>query len=182
MKIGYARVSTSEQDFGLAAQEAELTVAGCERIYADRVSGTVASRPELDRMLDSLREGDQVVIVRLDRLARSLPHLLELAAQFEAQGVDLTSLHESLDTSTPTGRFTYSVLGAVAQLERDLISARTKAGLAAAKEQGRTGGRPPALTDAQEQHAKELRAAGKPVAEIADLLGTSRQTIYRATA
>ncbi len=136
--IGYARVSTTLQDLQL--QLDALTAAGCARIFTESVSGVNTSRPELDAALDYLREGDQLVVWRLDRLGRSLPHLLEVLGQLDGRGVGFRSLTEALDTSTSGGRLVFSVFGAIAQFEHELITERTRAGLAAAKAQGRVGG------------------------------------------
>ena len=139
MKIGYARVSTEDQ-----LQDAQLDAlnsAGCERVYRENYSGKSKSRPELERMIDALREGDIVVVQRLDRLARSLKDLIELLDGFKQQGVQFISLNENIDTTTAVGELAFHMIGSIAQFERRLISERTKAGLDAARARGRKGGR-----------------------------------------
>lgn len=178
--IGYARVSTTAQDGAL--QVDALTAAGCspERIYVDRVSGSTIVRPQLDAALDYAREGDTLVVWRLDRLGRSLRHLIETVTGLEERGVGFRSLTESLDTTTSGGRLLFHVFGAFAEFERDLIRERTTAGLDAARARGRHGGRPRALTDSQLDHARRLYAAGDhTTAEIAALFGVARSTLYR---
>lgn len=179
-KIGYARVSTRNQNDD--SQTDELTAAGCERIFTDRgVSGKHASRPELDRCLAYLREGDVLVITRLSRAMRSLRHLLDLAAELQARGVGLVVLKQDIDTTSATGRLVFHILAAIDEWQRELIVEGTHEGLAAARARGRVGGRKPKLTDAQVRHARELYDAGdRSVADIAKLLGVSRQTVYRA--
>ena len=144
MTIGYIRVSTQEQDEAL--QRDALEAAGCERLFVDRASGAITSRPALDAMLEQLRAGDVVVVWRLDRLGRSLRHLIDVVNDLQSHGVQLRSLTENLDTSTPSGKLTFHVFGAMAQFERDLIRERTQAGLAAARARGRKGGRPTVWT------------------------------------
>jgi len=142
--IGYARVSTSEQDAAL--QTDALTAAGCSRIFDDKVSGAKSDRPGLSAALAYLREGDVLVVWRLDRLGRSLPHLIEVVSELEARGIGFRSLTEQIDITTPGGRLVFHLFGAVGQFERDLIRERTKAGLAAAAARGRKGGRKPVIT------------------------------------
>ncbi|MCB0927266.1 MAG: recombinase family protein [Mycobacterium sp.] len=179
MLIGYARVSTAEQDPAL--QLDALESAGAQRIYTDHgVSGSVASRPELDRCLDALREGDTLVVWRLDRLARSLRNLLDLVETLSKRGVHLRSLTESIDTGSASGRMILSVFGALAEFERELIRERTAAGLEAAKARGAKLGRPALLTDAQLDQARTLVAAGHRTTEVARTLGVGRSTLYRA--
>lgn len=151
-------------------------------IATDRASGKLASRPVLERMLARLRPGATVVIWKLDRLGRSLRHLLEVVAHLEDRGVALRVLTEQIDTSTPDGKLVFHVFGALAEFERDLIRERTQAGLAAARARGRTGGRPTVLTAEKLRAAESMRAAGEPVAAIAKELGVSRATVYRALA
>jgi DNA invertase Pin-like site-specific DNA recombinase len=151
--IGYARVSGLGQDPQL--QLDALTAAGCGRIFTESASGTKTSRPELDAALDYLRQGDQLVVWRLDRLGRSLPHLSDVLAQLDGRGVGFRSLTEALDTSTSGGRLVFSVFGAIAQFERELITERTRTGLAAAKAKGRVGGRPRTLTQANIDYARD---------------------------
>jgi len=142
--IGYARVSTAEQDTAL--QTDALRKAGCERIFEDTVSGAKTDRPGLTAALAWLRDGDVLVVWRLDRLGRSMAHLIETVSALESRGVGLRSLTESIDTTTPGGLLIFHVFGALGQFERDLIRERTRAGLAAAAARGRKGGRKPVVT------------------------------------
>jgi DNA invertase Pin-like site-specific DNA recombinase len=178
-RLGYARVSTADQDEAL--QIAALEAAGVDALFIDHgVSGTVTSRPRFDAMLADLREGDVVVVYSLSRLSRGTRHLLELAERFQDQGVGLVSITEAIDTTTPTGRFVYTLLAGLAAMEREILVERTRAGLAAARAAGRVGGRPPKLTVEQRRHAQLLKAGGVTVDEIAASLGASRATVYRA--
>lgn len=177
--IGYARVSTDDQD--LANQRAELHAAGCTRIFAEKITGTHAKRPELSRMLDHLRAGDVVTVTRLDRLARSTRDLLDIAEQLQAKGAGLRSLAEPwADTTSPAGRMVLIVFAGIAEFERSLIIDRTRNGREAAKARGVRFGRRPALTPGQVEHARELLGAGRTAAETAELLGVHRATLYRA--
>src|SRR6478735_5651292 len=143
MKIGYARVSRSDQDLSLQTQA--LTAAGVDQIYSDKISGAEHDRDGLSELLRHARKGDIVIVWRLDRLARSLPHLIELAADFEKRGIQLRSLTENIDTSTAAGKLFFNIFASIAEFERNLIIERTLAGLDAAPAQGKFGGRPPAL-------------------------------------
>lgn len=145
MKRGYARVSTLDQDLGRQIQA--LQQAGCEKIYSDKVSGKKVKRPQLDALLDDLQAGDVVVIQKLDRLGRSLSHLIELVKTFDAKGVDFISLTDNFNTTTSQGRLIFNIMGSIAEFERDLISERTKNGLAYVKSQGRVLGRPDKTKD-----------------------------------
>lgn len=180
MTFGYARVSTSEQDEAL--QLDALTAAGVDRIFTDTASGSTSSRPALDELLGQLRTGDTVVVWRLDRLGRSLRHLIDLFAELESRGVEVRSLTESLDTSTPGGRLTFHLFAAMAQMERDLIRERTNAGLAAARARGRVGGRPTVMPPEKASTARQMKSAGADVSTIARVLGVSRASVYRALA
>src|SRR3954449_4124983 len=140
MLIGYARISTIDQT--LALQRDALTAAGCEQLYTDTVSGSVTERPGLTQALSHLRAGDTLVVWRLDRLGRSLPHLIETVSQLQQQGIGFRSLQEQIDTTTSGGKLVFHVFGALAEFERDLIRERTHAGLAAARKRGRLFGRP----------------------------------------
>lgn len=140
MLIGYARVSTDEQNPAL--QFDALTRAGCARIFTDSASGALLNRPELDKALARLKPGDTLVTWKLDRLGRSLAHLISLVAQLEARGIAFCSLSEAIDTGTPSGRLLFHVMGALAEFERALISERTRAGMAAARARGSVIGRP----------------------------------------
>ena len=176
---GYARVSTIDQDAAL--QVDALEAAGCTSIFVDHASGARSSRPELDRMREQLREGDTVVVWKLDRLGRSLANLIELIKSFEAEKVEFRSLSESMDTSTTGGKLLFNIFGSIAEFERALIQERTKAGLEAARARGRTGGRPPKLSDKQVTRARKLYAARSLTAqEIAASLHVSVPTVYRA--
>jgi DNA invertase Pin-like site-specific DNA recombinase len=179
MKIGYARVSTSDQH--PEAQADRLTADGCERVFTDQgVSGRKASRPEWDRCLEHLRDGDTLVIVRLDRMGRSVRNLIEVVTSLEARGVNLRVLDQGIDTSTPTGRFTFHVLSALSEMEADLTRERTRDGLDAARARGRKGGRKAKLTPAQADQVRKLYAAREmTVAEIGHLFGITRESVYR---
>jgi len=179
MTFGYARVSTTQQDEAL--QRDALGAAGVDRVYVDHASGATDSRPALDEMLGQLRPGDTVVIWRLDRLGRSLRHLIDLVADLEQRGVGLRSLTESIDTSTPGGKLIFHVFGALAEFERDLIRERTQAGLAAARARGRVGGRPTVWTPEKLRRPRRCMKSGEhDVAAIARVLGVSRASVYRA--
>lgn len=178
MTFGYARVSTTGHDDAL--QLDALEQAGCHRILTDRASGAASSRPALDELLDMARRGDALVIWRLDRLGRSLCHLLEVVGDLEQRGVALRSLTENIDTSSPAGRLVFHTFGALAEFERDLIRERTKAGLAAARARGRVGGRPTVWTQEQREQAQRMLADGKTVSTVAQVLGVSRASVYRA--
>ena len=175
--MGYARVSTLEQDESL--QRDALAAAGCQRIFVDKASGRLESRPALDALLEHLRPGDTVVIWRLDRLGRSLRHLIDIFGALEQRGVTVRSLTENLDTSTPAGRLVFHVFGALAEFERDLIRERTLAGLAAARARGRRGGRPSVWTPEKLHTAAAMYRSGEHVATIARVLGVSRASVYR---
>ena len=176
--IGYARVSTAEQDTAL--QTDALNKAGCERIFEDTVSGSKTERPGLTASLEYLRDGDVLVVWRLDRLGRSLPHLIEIISALESHGVGFRSLTESIDTTTPGGRLIFHVFGALGQFERDLIRDRTKAGLAAAAARGRKGGRKPVITAEKLQKAREHMANGLNVREAAARIKIGKTALYAA--
>ncbi|HEY3689678.1 MAG TPA: recombinase family protein [Pseudonocardiaceae bacterium] len=176
--IGYARVSTSGQD--LALQREALATAGCVRIFSETASGALRERPELERMLDYARPADTIVVWKLDRLGRSIQHLIEVVTSLGERGVGFRSLTEGFDTTTPGGKLLFHVLGALAHFERDLIRERTMAGLATAKAAGRTGGRPPKLTERQVEMARQMHASGEhTITAIAEVLGVARPTVYR---
>jgi DNA invertase Pin-like site-specific DNA recombinase len=176
--IGYARVSTAGQD--LALQRDALERAGCDRIYDDTGSGSVRHRPELDACLDYLRAGDTLVVWRLDRLGRSLRHLIETIGDVEQRSVGFRSLTEGLDTTTAAGRLTLHIFAALAEFERALVLERTRAGLEAARARGRLGGRPTMMSVEKLSAARALRESGElTMEEIASLLGVSRATLYR---
>ena len=175
--IGYARVSTAEQNTAL--QTDALRNAGCERVFEDTASGAKSDRPGLAAALAYLRDGDVLAVWRLDRLGRSLPHLIETIGALEARGVGFRSLTESIDT-TPGGRLIFHVFGALGQFERDLIRERTKAGLSAAAARGRKGGRKPVVTADKLQRAREHMANGLNVREAAARLKVSKTVLYAA--
>jgi len=179
MKIGYARVSTDEQDTAL--QLDALNVAGCERIYSEHFSGKQKSRPELDRMLDALREGDMVIVWRLDRLGRSLKDLIELLDGFKDKGIQFISLTEKIDTTSAMGELVFHLIGSIAQFERRLISERTKAGLDAARARGRKGGRKPKMTDSDIKKARAMLLDPEVTkSEVARHFKVSRPTLDKS--
>ena len=178
MLLGYARVSDSSQTHDL--QIDALRAAGCERIVVETASGARADRPELAGLLATAREGDRIAAWRLDRIGRSLRHLIEIAEQLQQRGIGLVSLTEGIDTTTPSGRFLFHVLGALGQVEREILVERTRAGLAAAAARGRHGGRPPVLDDAKIRAARAMWSSGTMTAtEIAASLGCAPSTLYR---
>jgi DNA invertase Pin-like site-specific DNA recombinase len=179
MQIGYARVSTGEQTLDL--QRDALAAAGCGRVFEETASGAKADRPVLAGALAYVREGDTLVVWRLDRLGRSLPHLIATVAELAERGIGFKSLTEQIDTTTSGGKLIFHVFGALAEFERDLIRERTYAGLAAARARGRTGGRPKKLADPKQLAlAQTLYDAGQAdVATICKTLGVSRATLYR---
>jgi len=176
--IGYARVSTVEQNTAL--QTDALRKAGCDKIFEDTVSGAKAERPGLAAALAYVREGDTLVVWRLDRLGRSLPHLIETIGALEARGVGFRSLTEAIDTTTSGGRLIFHVFGALSQFERDLIRERTRAGLSAAAARGRKGGRKPVVTAEKLQRAREHIANGLTVREAAARLKVGKTALYAA--
>lgn len=176
--IGYARVSTAEQDTAL--QTDALSKADCERIFEDTVSGAKADRPGLAAALAFLRDGDVLAVWRLDRLGRSLRHLIEVIGALEARGVGFRSLTENIDTTTPSGQLIFHIFGALGQFERDLIRDRTKAGLAAAAARGRKGGRKPVVTPDKLQRAREHVANGLNIREAAARLKVGKTALYSA--
>lgn len=179
MRIGYARVSTDDQTTRL--QLDALEAAGCERTFSEQASGSSAERPVLANVLSHMKGGDTLVVWRLDRLGRSLPHLIEIVQKLEAAGVALKSLTEDIDTTTPNGRFVFQLFGALAQFERELIRERTVAGLAAARARGRKGGRPPKLSAEKLRVAQRLlKDPESTVSEVARTLGVHRSTLHKA--
>lgn len=177
-RIGYARVSTTDQSH--ASQVDALNGAGVDRMYLDTFTGSKASRPELDKMMGSLRRGDTVVVTRLDRLGRSARDLLNLSNELESLGVSLVVLEQNIDTSTPEGKLFFTIISAMAEFERSLIGARTRDGLEAARARGRKGGRKPVMTPAKTQTAIDMYHKGRYVSEIAQVLGVSRPSVYKA--
>lgn len=183
--IGYARVSTTDQD--PAGQVDALNTIGCARVFVEQASGAKSDRPKLTETLEFLVAGDTLCVWRLDRLGRSLKHLLEVAADLEERGIALRSLTEGIDTSTAGGRLVLHIFGSIAEFERELIRERTHAGLAAARARGRNGGRRPKLTPAQVRHARALLEhrgedgrTTNTYKEVAESLGVARATLYRA--
>ncbi len=177
MLIGYARVSTQDQNIGLQLEA--LTKAGCERIFDDKLSGSRAERPGLTKALDVLREGDTLVVWKLDRLGRSVKNLVDLTTDLHQQGIQFKSLTDAIDTGTPSGRFFFHVMASLAEMERELTVERTRAGLEVARRLGRRGGRKRTMTDSKIESAKKLLANGVPPKEVAHNLGVSVPTLYR---
>jgi len=184
MRIGYGRVSTRDQNPD--GQRDALDVAGCDEVFIDKASGKLASRPKLDEAMRISRAGDQLVVTKLDRLGRSLEHLMTLSTQLQTRGVDLVVLDQGIDTSTAVGRLFFQILGAIAEFEHALMSERTRDGLDAARARGRTGGQKPKLTPRQAAIAQGMYDALGPdgrrahtVQQIADEFAVTRPTIYR---
>ena len=178
MHIGYARVSTSDQDAEL--QRVALREAGCERIFDETASGAQRDRPQLIAAIDYMREGDTLVVWKLDRLARSLKQLIDTVDGLSRRGIHVRSVTESIDTSTPNGRLIFHVFGALAEFERALIRERTLAGLALARSQGKVGGRPRAFSQGKEMAVRAMLACGElTVSEVARHAGVSVATLYR---
>ena len=178
MNIGYCRVSTQDQNLEL--QLDELKKAGCEKIFQDVASGSKDEREGLQDAIAFAREGDCVVVWKLDRLSRSLRHLIDTVNQLKERGVGLRVLTQNLDTTTPSGTLVFHIFGALAEFERLLIKERTNAGLAAARARGRVGGRPKAMDEKKIQIAQSLYVDGKTtVSEICDTLNVSKATLYR---
>ena len=177
MLIGYARVSTQDQnlDFQIDA----LTKAGCHRLFDDKMSGSRAERPGLAKALDMLREGDTLVVWKLDRLGRSVKNLVDLVGQLHKQNVQFKSLTDAIDTGTPSGRFFFHVMASLAEMERELIVERTRAGLDVARQLGRKGGRKRKMTDSKIESARKLLTSGVPPKDVARNLGVSVPTLYR---
>ena len=180
MKVGYGRTSTLEQQAGLDAQIRDLKAAGCEKIFSEQVSA-VGKRPQLEAAVDFIREGDTLLVTKLDRLARSTQHLLEIAERVKAKGADLCILNLGADTSTATGRLMFTVIGAVATFERELMLERQREGIAKAKAEGKYRGRK-ATARARSAEIKALKADGVRPVEIARRLGIGRASVYRLLA
>lgn len=176
--IGYARVSTLDQDLSL--QLDALAAAGCSKIFEDHASGARADRAGLQAALDYVRDGEVLVVWKLDRLGRSLPHLIETITALSQRGVGFRSLTEAIDTTTPGGRLIFHIFGALSQFERDLIQERTRAGLAAAAARGRKSGRKPVITEDKLKRARSMVGKGLTVREIATRLKVGKTALYEA--
>jgi DNA invertase Pin-like site-specific DNA recombinase len=176
--VGYARVSTADQE--VALQLDALAKAGCARVFQDKASGATADRPGLTAALAFVRESDVLVVWKLDRLGRSLPHLIETVNALETRGVGFRSLTEAIDTTTPGGRLIFHIFGALGQFERDLIRERTRAGLDAAVVRGRRGGRRPVVTEEKLRRARSLIAQGLTVREAAARIKVGKTALYAA--
>lgn len=179
MKIGYARVSTDGQT--VDAQIDALKNAGCEKVFTEVASGAKKDRPVLKEIMEYLRSNsdDVLTVHRLDRVARSLPHLIEIMADLNERKIGFQSLTEDINTSTPGGKLLFHIIGAISEFERDLIRERTQIGLKAARAKGRTGGRPRQMTDDKINAVRELLASGTPVKDAAAAVGVSVPTLYR---
>ena len=177
MLIGYARVSTQDQNLELQLEA--LAKAGCKKVFEDKISGTRAERPGLNKALEMLREGDTLVVWKLDRLGRSVKNLVDLVGELHKQSVQFKSLTDAIDTGTASGRFFFHVMASLAEMERELIVERTRAGLDAARKLGRKGGRKPKMTDSKIESAKKLLSSGVPPRDVAKNLGVSIPTLYR---
>lgn len=179
MKIGYARVSTKDQNLQLQLQA--LQSEGCEEVFSEKVSAA-KERPELDKMISILRKGDTVIVWKLDRLGRSLRHLINLVSMFREKEVDFISLQDNIDTTTAQGRLVFNIFASFSEFERELISERTRTGLEAARKKGRVGGRRPGLSKTAQNKAytaEALANTDKPVQEILQILEISKATYYR---
>ncbi len=175
--VGYARTSTTDQKAGLAAQVRDLEAAGCDRIFSEQTSAKDAKRPELQRALDHLREGDTFIVTKLDRLARSVADLVEIVGTLNGKGVTLRILAMNLDTSTPTGKLMLNLLGSIAEFERELMLERQREGIADAKAKGKYKGRAPTAQKAAETIIR-LKDEGKSVPEIMSVTGASRSSVF----
>jgi DNA invertase Pin-like site-specific DNA recombinase len=176
--IGYARTSTLEQEAGFDAQVRDLKAAGCERLFAEKIS-SVAQRAQLEAAIDFARDGDTLVVTKLDRLARSMLDLMNIKARLDAKGIELRILAMNLDTSTPTGKLMMNVLGSVAQFEREMMLERQKEGIAKAKSEGKYKGRAPTAM-AKASEIRGLKEQGLGATAIARQLGVSVRSVYRA--
>lgn len=177
MLIGYIRVSTIDQNLEL--QREALLKAGCEKIFEDKLSGTTAIRPGLTQALEALREGDTLIVWKLDRLGRSVKNLVDQVNALAQRRINFNSLTDNIDTSTPAGRFFFHVMASLAQMERELIVERTRAGLQVARNKGIKGGRIRQMTDSKIESAKKLLATGMHAKDIARDFGVSISTFYR---
>lgn len=182
MKFGYARVSTRDQNLDLQLDALRKAGVGDTYIYKEQITGASRERPELKRLMEQIREGDVVIIWKLDRLGRSLTDLVQLVTEIQAKGADLLSLQDNINTTTPTGKLNFHIFAAIAEFERDIIRERTKAGLESARARGRKGGRPKGLSkEAQVKAAaaSSLYQQRKSVADICNTLAISKKTFYK---
>ena len=177
MLIGYARVSTDEQSLDL--QFDALKRAGCKRIFSDKVSTTKADHPGLADAISHLRDKDVLVIWKLDRLGRTVKGLVDFVADLHVRKIQFRSLTDGIDTTTPAGRFFFHIMASLAQMERELLAERTRAGLAAARRRGRLGGRKRRMTPGKVESARTLLKGGMAPRDVAQSLGVSVPTLYR---
>lgn len=177
MIFGYARVSTEEQNLDM--QIDALHQYGAEKIYQEKTTGTKKDRLQLDELLKVLRKGDKVVVYKLDRISRSTKHLIELSERFDEMGVDFVSIHDNIDTSTAMGKFFFRTMASIAELERDIISERTKSGLKAARARGRNGGRPSKNADKVQIALKMYDSKEYSIKQITEATGLGKTTLYR---
>jgi DNA invertase Pin-like site-specific DNA recombinase len=177
MLIGYARVST--QDPNLDLQIDALTKAGCEKLFQEKMSGSRTARPEFSKALETMRQGDTLVVWKLDRLGRSVKNLVDLVAALQKRDIQFKSLTDAIDTGTPSGRFFFHVMASLAQMERELTIERTRAGLETARKLGRKGGRKRRMTDSKIESARKLLSNGMPPRDVALNLNVSIPTLYR---
>ena len=178
MLIGYARVSTRDQK--LKPQEDALKLAGCEKVFTDVASGSKTERPGMAEAFRYARKGDTLVVWRLDRLGRSLHHLIETVMTIQEKGIGFKSLQEGMDTTTSGGKLVFHIFGALAEFEREIIRERTRVGLEAAREMGRTGGRPRAMDEARLKRARRLlQDKNFSFKDVCEMMGVSRATLYR---
>lgn len=177
MIFGYARVSTEEQNLNM--QIDALTQYGVEKIYKEKLTGTRKDRPQLEELLKVLRNGDKLVVYKLDRISRSTKHLIELSELFNDLGVGFVSINDSIDTSTAMGKFFFRTMASIAELERDIISERTKSGLQAARSRGRKGGRPSKKKDKVEMAIKMYKSKDYTINQITEATGVSKTSLYR---
>lgn len=175
--FGYARVSTELQN--LDRQMDALKKYGCDIIYSEKMTGTKKDRPELNKMIERMTEGDTVVVVALSRLGRSTKDLIELTELFQSKGVHLVSLKENVDTSTPSGKLLFTLMSAIAQFERDTIAERTREGLRSARARGRMGGRPRTNPDDVRKAVRLYNTQEYSIKEIEELTGVKKSTLYR---
>jgi DNA invertase Pin-like site-specific DNA recombinase len=181
MQIGYARSSTLDQEAGYQAQIKALTAAGCDKVFAEKVSSVSGQRPQLEAAIDYARANDALVVTKLDRLARSVAHLVSIGERLEAKGVALRVVEQAIDTSTPTGRLMFNMLGAIAQFERELMLERQREGIAKAKAEGKYKGRAPTAR-VKSAEVRQLHGQGIGPTEIAKRLHIGRASVYRLLA